>query len=139
MSRRWCWPTRTSRSCDAKSGDDLTRSILLQIILEEESGGVPMFSTQALAQIIRFYGHAMQGMMAPYLEKNLQAFRRHAESARRRPGAVDAEHDEQLSRTKPVAVREPAVPGVPGGVAVPGFSWQSALNHCRPALAGRPM
>ncbi len=48
---------------DAKTGEDLTRSILLQIILEEESGGVPMFSTQMLAQIIRFYGHAMQGMM----------------------------------------------------------------------------
>ncbi|HRD85642.1 MAG TPA: polyhydroxyalkanoate synthesis repressor PhaR [Rubrivivax sp.] len=59
---------------DAKTGEDMTRSILLQIILEEESGGVPMFSTPALAQIIRFYGHAMQGMMAPYLEKNLQAF-----------------------------------------------------------------
>jgi len=59
---------------DAKTGEDITRSILLQIILEEESGGVPMFSTPALAQIIRFYGHAMQGMMAPYLEKNLQAF-----------------------------------------------------------------
>ena len=59
---------------DAKSNDDLTRSILLQIILEEETGGVPMFSTQMLAQIIRFYGHAMQGMMGSYLEKNLQTF-----------------------------------------------------------------
>ena len=59
---------------DAKSGDDLTRSILLQIILEEESGGVPMFSPTALSQIIRFYGHAMQGVMGSYLEKNIQAF-----------------------------------------------------------------
>jgi polyhydroxyalkanoate synthesis repressor PhaR len=59
---------------DAKTGEDLTRSILLQIILEEESGGVPMFSTSMLSQIIRFYGHAMQGMMGSYLEKNLQAF-----------------------------------------------------------------
>jgi len=59
---------------DAKSGDDLTRSILLQIILEEETGGVPIFSTQMLSQIIRFYGHAMQGMMGSYLEKNLQTF-----------------------------------------------------------------
>ncbi len=59
---------------DAKTGEDLTRSILLQIILEEESGGVPMFSTEALAQIIRFYGHAMQGVMGTMLEKNLQAF-----------------------------------------------------------------
>ncbi len=59
---------------DAKTGDDLTRSILLQIILEEESGGVPMFSTPMLAQIIRFYGHSMQGMMGAMLEKNLQTF-----------------------------------------------------------------
>ena len=58
---------------DAKTGEDLTRSILLQIILEEETGGVPMFSTSTLAQIIRFYGHAMQGVMGSYLEKNLAA------------------------------------------------------------------
>jgi polyhydroxyalkanoate synthesis repressor PhaR len=59
---------------DAKSGEDLTRQILLQIILEEESGGVPMFSAPMLAQVIRFYGNAMQGMMGSYLEKNIQAF-----------------------------------------------------------------
>jgi polyhydroxyalkanoate synthesis repressor PhaR len=59
---------------DARSGEDLTRSILLQIILEEETGGVPIFSTQMLAQLIRFYGHAMQGVMGAYLEKNLQTF-----------------------------------------------------------------
>ncbi|AME24820.1 MAG: polyhydroxyalkanoate synthesis repressor PhaR [Pseudomonadota bacterium] len=59
---------------DAKSSEDLTRSILLQIILEEESGGLPMFSSVMLSQIIRFYGNAMQGMMGTYLEKNIQAF-----------------------------------------------------------------
>lgn len=59
---------------DAKTGEDLTRSILLQIILEEEAGGAPMFSSVVLAQIIRFYGHAMQGIMGTYLEKNIQAF-----------------------------------------------------------------
>jgi polyhydroxyalkanoate synthesis repressor PhaR len=59
---------------DAKSGEDLTRPILLQIILEEESGGMPMFSAPMLAQIIRFYGNAMQGIMGSYLEKNIQAF-----------------------------------------------------------------
>lgn len=59
---------------DAKTGEDLTRSILLQIILEEETGGVPMFSSPMLSNIIRFYGHAMQGMMGSYLEKNLQTF-----------------------------------------------------------------
>jgi len=62
------------RVLDAKSGEDLTRSILLQIILEEEASGQPMFSSAALAQIIRYYGHAMQGMMGSYLEKNIQVF-----------------------------------------------------------------
>ena len=57
---------------DAKTGEDLTRSILLQIILEEEAGGTPMFSASVLANIIRFYGHAMQGFMGGYLEKNIQ-------------------------------------------------------------------
>jgi len=59
---------------DAKTNEDLTRSILLQIILEEEAGGAPMFTEAVLANIIRFYGHAMQGFMGSYLEKNVQAF-----------------------------------------------------------------
>lgn len=58
---------------DAKTGEDLTRSILLQIILEEEANGSPMFTAPVLANIIRFYGHAMQGLMGGYLEKNMQA------------------------------------------------------------------
>jgi polyhydroxyalkanoate synthesis repressor PhaR len=59
---------------DAKTNDDLTRSILLQIILEEETAGVPIFTEQVLANIIRFYGHAMQDFMGSYLEKNVQIF-----------------------------------------------------------------
>jgi len=59
---------------DAKSDEDLTRSILLQIILEEESAGAPMFTSDMLSQIIRFYGNAMQGMMGSYLEKNIHTF-----------------------------------------------------------------
>ena len=59
---------------DAKSGDDLTRQILLQIILEEESGGMPLFSPDLLSQLIRSYGGAMQGMMGSYLERNIRAF-----------------------------------------------------------------
>ena len=59
---------------DAKTGEDLTRAILLQIILEEESAGVPMFSEAVLSNIIRFYGHAMQGHMGSYLENHVQSF-----------------------------------------------------------------
>jgi polyhydroxyalkanoate synthesis repressor PhaR len=58
---------------DAKSGVDLTRSILLQIILEEETSGSPMFTAAVLANVIRFYGHAMQGFAGGYLEKNIQS------------------------------------------------------------------
>jgi polyhydroxyalkanoate synthesis repressor PhaR len=59
---------------DAKSGDDLTRGILLQIILEEESAGMPMFSSEMLSQMIRFYGNALQGIMGNYMEQNVKAF-----------------------------------------------------------------
>ena len=58
---------------DAKSGEDLTRSILMQIILEQEANGSPMFTTPVLCNIIRFYGHTMQGFMGGYFEKNMQA------------------------------------------------------------------
>ena len=59
---------------DAKTNEDLTRSILLQIILEEETAGAPMFTEAVLANIIRFYGNAMQSFMGAYLEKNVQTF-----------------------------------------------------------------
>src|SRR6202162_2011941 len=59
---------------DAKSGEDLTRSILLQIILEEESARMPRFSTEMLSQMIRFYGNALQGIMGNYMEQNVKAF-----------------------------------------------------------------
>lgn len=59
---------------DAKSQDDITRSVLLQIILEEESSGAPLFTYDVLTRLIRFYGNAMQGLMGGYLEKNLELF-----------------------------------------------------------------
>jgi polyhydroxyalkanoate synthesis repressor PhaR len=59
---------------DAKTGEDLTRSILLQIILEEEAAGTPMFSEAVLAHLIRLYGQAMQGFMGPWLEQQLKWF-----------------------------------------------------------------
>ncbi len=57
---------------DAKSGADLTRTILLQIISEEEEGGEPIFSSELLAQIIRAYGGNMQSLLTSYLEKSME-------------------------------------------------------------------
>jgi polyhydroxyalkanoate synthesis repressor PhaR len=59
---------------DAKTDEDLTRSILMQIILEEESGGVPMFSPELLSHMIRFYGNPMQAMLGKYMENNIRGF-----------------------------------------------------------------
>ena len=59
---------------DAKTNEDLTRAVLLQIIAEHEQHGQPIFSTALLSQIIRFYGDAMQGFVGGYLENSLKVF-----------------------------------------------------------------
>lgn len=59
---------------DVKSNEDLTRAILLQIISEQEHGGEPMFSTDMLTHIIRFYGDSMQSVASEYLRKSLEMF-----------------------------------------------------------------
>ena len=59
---------------DAKTKEDITRSILLQIILEQEEDGEPIFSESVLQEIIRFYGDSLQSMMTSYLEKSLKLF-----------------------------------------------------------------
>lgn len=59
---------------DARSKEDITRSILLQIILEQEEDGEPIFSQQMLSQIIRFYGDALQGTLTRYLERSFGLF-----------------------------------------------------------------
>ncbi len=100
---------------DAKSSDDLTRSILLQIILEEESVGVPMFSTQALEQIIRYYGHAMQGVMGSFLEQNLQAFTAaQTRFADQTQGVYDPKNLTPEAWTKLISGQTPMVQGLMG-------------------------
>ena len=59
---------------DSAGEDDLTRQILMQIIMEEESGGRPLFTAEMLAQLIRFYGGTMQGVFARYLEESFNLF-----------------------------------------------------------------
>ena len=64
---------------DTANDTDITRSILLQIMLEEESGGEPLFSASMLAQIIRFYGGTVQGVFTRYLERSLELFAKQQE------------------------------------------------------------
>ncbi len=95
---------------DVKTGEDLTRSILLQIILEEEANGSPMFTAPVLASVIRFYGHTMQGFMGGYLEKNIQSLM-----------DVQAKFAEQSNGLTPemwtqfMALQSPVLQGMMGG------------------------
>lgn len=95
---------------DVKTGEDLSRSILLQIILEEEANGSPMFTAPVLASVIRFYGHAMQGLMGGYLEKNIQSLM-----------DVQSKFSEQSKGLTPemwsqfVAMQSPVLQGMMGG------------------------
>jgi len=73
---------------DAKSGEDLTRQVLLQIITEHEQDGQPMLSTQLLSQIIRFYGDSLQGFMGSYLERSMQVFLDQQQQFRNQMGGI---------------------------------------------------
>jgi polyhydroxyalkanoate synthesis repressor PhaR len=73
---------------DAKSGDDLTRQVLLQIISEHEQNGEPVLSTQLLSQIIRFYGDSLQGLMGNYLERSMQIFLEQQQQFRQQMGGM---------------------------------------------------
>lgn len=73
---------------DAKSGDDLTRQVLLQIITEHEQDGSPVLSTQLLSQIIRFYGDSMQGFMGSYLDRSMQMFMEQQAQFRQQMGSM---------------------------------------------------
>ncbi|MGQ0833557.1 MAG: polyhydroxyalkanoate synthesis repressor PhaR [Gammaproteobacteria bacterium] len=59
---------------DKKTQEDITRSILLQVIAEQEHGGEPLMSRDFLSQVIRSYGGQMQGMIGSYLEQSLKLF-----------------------------------------------------------------
>ena len=73
---------------DAKSGEDLTRQVLLQIIAEHEQDGQPMLSTQLLSHIIRFYGDSLQGFMGSYLDRSMQAFMDQQQQFRQQVGGM---------------------------------------------------
>jgi polyhydroxyalkanoate synthesis repressor PhaR len=73
---------------DARSGEDLTRQVLLQIIAEHEQDGEPVLSTQLLSQIIRFYGDSLQGFMGTYLERSMQLFLDQQQQFRSQMGSV---------------------------------------------------
>jgi polyhydroxyalkanoate synthesis repressor PhaR len=73
---------------DAKTGEDLTRAVLLQIIADQERAGEPMLSTRMLSQLIRFYGDSLQGFMGNYLERSMQVFLEQQKQFRQQMGQL---------------------------------------------------
>lgn len=67
---------------DAKSGEDITRSVLTQIIFEQESRGQNLLPVQFLRRLIRFYGDQMQGFLPPYLNMSMESFAKAQEKMR---------------------------------------------------------
>ena len=59
---------------DADTGEDITRSILVQIIIDQENGDTPIFTTDMLTKFIRFYDDAAQNLFGDFLEQNMQMF-----------------------------------------------------------------
>lgn len=59
---------------DAETGEDITRSILIQIIIDQENSENPIFTTDMLTKFIRFYDDAAQSLFGEFLEKNMQMF-----------------------------------------------------------------
>lgn len=80
---------------DAKTGEDLTRSILLQIISEEEAAGAPLLTSELLARMIRFYGQATQGMLGKFLETNLKSFAEFQQQLQAQSSALFGENNTQ--------------------------------------------
>jgi len=75
---------------DKKSQEDITRSILLQVIADQEHGGEPLLSRDFLSQIIRSYGGSSQGMIGSYLEQSLKLFGSQQRDARQPRSAEPA-------------------------------------------------
>ncbi len=127
---------------DAKTSEELTRSILLQIILEEESGGVPMFTTETLSQIIRFYGHSMQGVMGTMIEKNLQAFAQmQAQFVQQGKGLYDPKHLSPEAWTRFLGAQPTALQGLMGGYVEQSralFEQMQQAGALFPGMAGFP-
>jgi polyhydroxyalkanoate synthesis repressor PhaR len=73
---------------DRQSDEDITRNILLQIIMEQESGGAPLFSADVLARFIRNYGAAAQNGFSEYLETSLRFFTEQQQAMQEQMGKV---------------------------------------------------
>ena len=119
---------------DAKSGEDITRSVLAQIIMEEESRGATMLPVNFLRQLISMYGDQMQSVVPQYLEASLEALQRNQSQFRdAMAGALAANPFAEIARRN----MEMFSAGAPGGKPAPqpGEDTRAELDDLKAQLA----
>jgi polyhydroxyalkanoate synthesis repressor PhaR len=127
---------------DAKTNDDITRSVLTQIIFEEESQGQSLLPIQFLRQLIGFYGNSMQAFLPSYLELSLSSFTQQQERMRAQfaslapslpglPGAGSGAFDAQIAQNlamfdRAMKMFSPFAFAKPGEAAAPAAAESTA-------------
>jgi polyhydroxyalkanoate synthesis repressor PhaR len=116
---------REFRVVDAKSDEDITHTVLTQIIMEEEGKGTSMLPAGFLRQIISMYGDSMQAMVPQYLEASMEAFRRNSAQFRAAiDGALAGGPFEELHKRN-MAMLDAATSMITGGKAAPASKRDS--------------
>jgi polyhydroxyalkanoate synthesis repressor PhaR len=127
---------------DAKSGDDLTRGVLAQIIFEEESKGETLLPVEFLRQLIGFYGDSMQSMVPGYLNMTMESFTRQQSELREKMSGAIADPTASMAMMEEAAQRNMAMfqqamkmftPGFPQ----PGFPQPGAAAPASDAKRGQ--
>jgi polyhydroxyalkanoate synthesis repressor PhaR len=128
---------------DAKSGEDITRSVLTQIIVEEEGKGSAMLPTGFLRQLIGFYGNSLQGLVPGYLEQAMQSFAAQQEQMQKAmqqtvgnffPFPVGDVRQNMAMMETAMAMFKPFMPPVPGAAA-PAAAEMSDVDKLKAELA----
>jgi polyhydroxyalkanoate synthesis repressor PhaR len=129
---------RQFKVVDAKSGDDLTRGVLTQIIMDEESRGTTMLPVNFLRQLISMYGDQMQAVVPQYLEASLEALQRNQSQFREAvAGAFAANPFAEIARRNMEMFTAAAASGkAPGGeAAAPAEGKSAELDELKDQLA----
>jgi polyhydroxyalkanoate synthesis repressor PhaR len=127
---------RQFKVIDAKSGEDLTRGVLTQIIMDEESRGATMLPVNFLRQLISMYGDQMQSVVPQYLEASLEALQRNQSQFRdAMAGALATNPFAEIARRN-MEVFTAAVPGVKSAAgAPPAADTRAELDDLKAQLA----
>lgn len=115
---------------DAKSGADLTHTILTQIIMEEESTGEKMLPTNFLRQLIGMYGNSMQALLPGYLEASMEHFRDNQTKLRKAiEDSIGANPLAQLAQRNLEMFKAAAIAFVPGAAVAPPAERSASGDH----------